>query len=146
MKHLSGKKLNVSCISGTTIIGLCTGATDEIIKILPKGAEDETVIFIKNVFSYTIIGGKTTGGYSGLKVYVCKNEDISCKGRIRLSMRELLITDMGCEVCRVKTADGKTIPCDFGCLGAMEILPSNVQSVFFDGMLVAKIETKRGEK
>lgn len=138
MKHLTGKKLNITCTSGKSIIGLCTGATDEIIKILLDKETDETIVFIKNIFSYTIIGGKTTGGYSGLKVFICKNDILSCKGIIRLSKDNLTIDDMECPIHVAKKKVGEDFKCDFACLGAMEVLPSPVQAIFFEGMKVNK--------
>lgn len=143
MKHLNGKKLSITCISGHTIQGLCTGATDELVKILIDNAHDETAIFVKNIFSYTIIGGKTTGGYSGIKVFICKNESISCKGIVRLSSRELTLDDMECPVHNAKSKTGETFNCDFACLGAMEVLPSGVQNILFDGMKVTKNKVKK---
>lgn len=135
MKHLTGKKLQINCNAGKSVIGLCTGGTDDIIKILPENKEDEMVIFIRNIFSYTIIGEGCSGGYSGLKVYMCKCADINCKGRLKLSCNCEDISEMGCEIS--KSSD-KKFKCEFGCLGAMEVIPSNVQKILFDGMIVCK--------
>lgn len=138
MKHLSGKKLKIYCINGKCVSGLCTGANDEIIKILEDDKTDEMVVFIKNIFSYVVIGEGCTGGYSGLHVYVCKNENINCKGRIKLSLNPIQIQDMGCKVCFARTSEGDKFNCDFGDLGAMEVIPSSIQRILFDGMLVEK--------
>lgn len=138
MKHLSGKKIKIYCLNGKSVSGLCTGATDDIVKILEDGKTDEMVIFIKNIFSYVVIGEGCSGGYSGLHVYVCKNENINCRGRVKLSLNPIHIEDMGCKVCMAKTSDGTGFHCDFGDLGAMEVLPSKIQRVLFDGMLIEK--------
>ena len=136
MKHLSGKKLEIISISGTKTIGVSTGGTDDLTKIMVEGEEDETVVFDKNIFTYKIIGEGTTGGYSGLKLYVCRCFEIGCAGRRRLSAKSLTIADMGCNV--VKSVD-RAFKCDFGCTGAIEVLPSKVQLALFDGMeVVAK--------
>ena len=138
MKHLSGKKIKVFCINGKSVSGVCTGATDDIVKILEDGKTDEMVIFVKNIFSYVIVGEGCTGGYSGLNVYVCKNENINCHGKIKLSLKPITISDMNCKVCTAKTSEGTGFNCDFGNLGPMEVLPSNIQKVLFDGMIVEK--------
>ena len=49
---------------------------------------------------------------------------------------------MGCEVCNKKTAQGTGFKCDFGCIGAIEVLPSKVQRVLFDGMTVDRNKKK----
>ena len=136
MKHLQGKKLKVNSINGMEVFGLVTGATDELIKILIDTEKDETVILIKNIFTYKIVGEGVSGGFSGLKVFCCKNEEIGCKGRRKLSTKNVSIEDMGCEVCNAKTVAGTGFKCDFGCIGDMEVIPSNAQRVLFDGMLV----------
>jgi hypothetical protein len=138
MKHLSGKKIKIFCVNGKSVTGLCTGGSDDTVKILEDGKTDEMIVFVRNIFSYVIVGEGCTGGYSGLNVYVCKNEDINCKGRIKLSLNPITINDMGCKVCTAKTVEGTGFKCDFGNLGAMEVLPTNIQKVLFDGMLVEK--------
>lgn len=140
MKHLQGKKIKVTSINGNSVIGLVTGATDDIVKILVEGEQDETVIFVKNIFTYQIIGEGTTGGYSGLHVFACKNLAIGCKGKIKLSCKQnTILQDMECEVPKQKTE----FVCDFGCLGEMEVLPSKVQKVLFDGMIKKNIKEKK---
>ena len=100
------------------------------------------VISVANIFSYVIHGGGCTGGYSGLKVYVCKNLGISCLGRVKLSAIPLKIEDMGCNVCKAKTVNGEGFNCDFGCVGALEVIPSKVQKMLFDGMLLIRNQKK----
>ena len=139
MKHLNGKKLQIFDNFGNSYIGLCTGATEDIVKILVENENDERVFFIKNIFSYVIVGEGTTGGYSGLKAYICKNEQINCKGRVYISSKECHINDMNCEICN---NSGNKFKCDFGCIGAIEILPSKVQRVLFDGMMVSRDNNK----
>jgi hypothetical protein len=139
MKHLNGKRLKISDNVGNSYIGLCTGANDEIIKMLLDNETDEIVFFIKNIFSYVIIGEGTTGGYSGLKAFICKNENINCKGRVYISSKDCEIKDMNCEICNNSNNKFK---CDFGCIGAIEILPSKVQRVLFDGMFVSREQSK----
>lgn len=130
MKHLQGKKVKVKSIDGTIVVGIVTGATDDILKILSQNEVDEQIIFIRNIFSYVIIGQGTSGGYSGLQVFACKNLNIGCKGRLLLSLnKNTKIQDMGCGVC------DKGFKCDFGTLGQMQVLPSNIQRVLFDGLL-----------
>ena len=118
--------------------GLCTGSSDEEIRILKDGETDERC-FPRALFpSYSIVGGGTTGGYSGLKVFICKNPAINCAGRCKMTSGNATILDMGCEV-------GKTKPefkCDFGCIGAMEVIPSQVQKVLFEGMLVDRNKSR----
>ena len=142
-KHLQGKKISVYCNNGTEFAGLCTASSDAVIKILKEGEKDEMVISVANIFSYVIHGEGCTGGYSGLKVYVCKNLGISCFGRVKLSASPLKIEDMGCGVCKAKTVNGTGFNCDFGCVGAMEVIPSKVQKLLFDGMLVIKNQKEK---
>lgn len=139
MKHLSGKKIQIFDNVGNNYIGLCTGATDEIIKILMDNEKDERVFFIKNIFSYIIVGEGTTGGYSGLKVYFCKNDNINCKGKVLLTSNKCHINDMNCAICNNSKTEFK---CDFGCIGAMEVLPTKIQRVLFEGMMVNREKTK----
>ena len=131
MKHLQGKKVKVTSINGNSVTGLVTGAADDIVKILVDGQQDQTVIFIKNIFTYQVIGQGVTGGYSGIHVFACKNLEIGCKGRLRLSCKkDTTILDMGCQVAKQPTK----FKCDFGCLGEMQVLPSRVQKILFDGL------------
>lgn len=139
MKHLNGKRLQIFDNFGNSYIGLCTGATEDIVKILVDNENDERVFFIKNIFSYIIVGEGTTGGYSGLKAYICKNDDINCKGRVLLTSNECHINDMNCPICNNSKTNFK---CDFGCIGAIEVLPSKVQKVLFEGMMVCREKTK----
>lgn len=136
MKHLNGKRIRVWDMNGHAFEGVCTGVTDDIVRLLKDGETDERCFFIRNIHSYVVIGEGATGGYSGLKAYVCKNPSINCAGRCRISSTECRIVDMGCEVCNKKTAQGTGFRCDFGCIGAIEVLPSKVQRVLFDGMVV----------
>lgn len=130
MKHLQGKKIKVKLTNGNCLLGIVTGATEEILKILSQNETDQQVIFIRNIFSYVVIGQGVTGGYSGLQVFACKNLNIGCKGRLKLSLnKNLKIQEMGCGAC------DKGFKCDFGTLGQMQLLPSNVQKVLFDGLL-----------
>jgi len=139
MKHLNGKKLQIFDNFGNNYVGLCTGATEDIVKILVENENDERVFFIKNIFSYIIVGEGTTGGYSGLKAYICKNDNINCKGRVLLTSNECHINDMNCPICNNSKNNFK---CDFGCIGAIEVLPSKVQKVLFEGMMVCREKTK----
>lgn len=139
MKHLNGKKIQISDNIGNTFVGICTGANDDIIKLLLENEEDERVFFIKNIFSYVIIGGGVTGGYSGLKTYICKNDNINCKGRIKISSKECHINDMECPI---KEKDKTKFKCDFGCIGAIEVIPSRVQRILFEGMINCREQTK----
>ena len=139
MKHLNGKKLKIWDNIGNIFEGLCVGANDDIVKILNDKERDERVFFIKNIFSYQIVGEGTTGGYSGLKVYVCKNDEINCKGKVLLSSNECHIKDMKCDICNNPKINFK---CDFGCIGALEILPTQVQRILFEGMVVSRENNK----
>ncbi len=145
MKHLTGKKVTIYCNSGKGFSGLITAASDDVIKIMPENKKDELVIFTKNIFAYVIIGEGASGGYSGLKVYICKNDDINCKGRVKLSVEETTIQDMGCAVCTSKTAAGVGYNCDFGCVGALEVLPSKLQRLLLNNMIVAKNEVTKND-
>ena len=136
MKHLNGKRLKLWDSNGHLFEGLCTGATDEIVKLLKDGEKDERVFFVKNIYSYTVVGGGVTGGYSGLFVYTCRNPNINCKGKCMISANECHIEDMDCDVCRQRTAQGIGFKCDFGQIGAMEIIPPQVQKALFNGMRV----------
>lgn len=132
MKHLQGKKVKITSVCGQCFQGVVTGATDDIVKILIENQTDQIVVFIKNIFSYQIIGEGVSGGFSGLNVFACKNLEIGCKGKIKISLRkDLNVQDMECEVCKQKTE----FVCDFGCLGQMQILPSKVQKILFDGLI-----------
>lgn len=146
-KHLQGKKISVFCTNGKEFVGLCTASSDNMIKILLEKAKDEMVIAVPNIFAYIIHGSGCTGGYTGIKVYVCKNDDISCIGRVKMSTVPLKIEDMGCNVCTAKTVNGVGYDCDFGCIGAMEVIPTKVQRILFDQMLnVRKKEKKVNEQ
>lgn len=136
MKHLNGKRIKLWDINGHVYQGVCTGVSDDVIKMLKEDNKDERCFFIKNIFSYQVVGGGTTGGYSGLKVYICKNEMINCKGVVRISAKQCHIKDMGCDVCKAKTTQGVGLKCDFGCIGALQVLPSPVQRSLFQGMMV----------
>lgn len=130
MKHLQGKKVKVKSIDGSVVVGIVTGATEELLKILSQNETDEQVIFIRNIFSYVVIGQGVTGGFSGINVFACKNLNIGCKGKLLLSLnKSTKIQDMKCAVC------DKGFKCDFGTLGQMQVLPSKVQKVLFDGLL-----------
>lgn len=140
MKQLNGKRIVFWDSNGHKFEGLCVGTSDEEVKILKDGETDERVFFIRNIFSYSIIGEGTTGGYSGLQVYACKNESVNCAGRVLISSKECQIVDMSCEVCTSNR--DKNFKCDFGCIGAMEVLPSRVQRVLFDGMKIDRNKKK----
>ncbi len=153
MKHLNGKRLKLWDSNGHLFEGLCTGASDEVVRLLKDGEKDERVFFVKNIYSYVVVGEGVSGGYSGLKAFVCKNPSINCAGRCRISMEESTIDDMGCAV----RSANNGFKCDFGCVGAIEVIPSQVQRVLFDGMTVdrnkrknyledAKKEIMNGEK
>ena len=136
MKHLQGKKVQIVSNGGVSYIGIVTGSTDDIVKILCENQTDETVIFIKNIFSYKIIGQGVSGGFSGIQVFACKNENIGCKGKIYLSKKKsTTIQNMNCEICKAKTVAGIGFKCDFGTLGDLQVLPSKVQGVLFQGLI-----------
>ena len=139
MKHLNGKRLKLWDSNGHLFEGLCTGASDDIVRLLKDGEKDERVFFVKNVYSYVVVGEGVSGGYSGLKAFVCKNPAINCAGRCRISMEESTIDNMECEV---RSAKGVNFKCDFGCIGSIEVLPSQVQRILFDGMLVDRNKKK----
>ena len=142
MKQLNGKRLKIWDVGGHSFEGLCTGTTDDEIRLLEDGKKDEIVFNMKNYFAYKIVGGGTTGGYSGLQAYVCKNPAINCVGRCMISSKPCHIEDMDCEVCKQKTSQGIGFKCDFGCVGAIEVLPSQVQRILFDGMVVDRNKKK----
>ena len=139
MKHLNGKRLKLWDSNGHLFEGVCTGASDDVVRLLKDGEKDERVFFVKNIYSYVVVGEGCTGGYSGLKAYVCKNLSINCAGRCRISADECALDGMGCEV---RSAKGVDFKCDFGCVGAIEVLPSQVQRVLFDGMTVDRNRRK----
>lgn len=132
MKQYQGKKLKVVSINGESVSGICHGATDELVKILPDGEKDVRVIFTRNIFYYTVDGENLSDGFSGIKLYICKNDDLGCPGRRKLSSHPLTIKDLGCEAIPDKPK------CDFGCVGNIEIIPSRALRVLLDGM--AKVE------
>lgn len=140
MKQYNGKRMVFWDSNGHRFEGLCTGASDEEVKMLKDGETDERVFLVRNIFSYSIVGEGTTGGYSGLQAYVCKNESINCAGRVLLSSKECHVGDMNCEAC--DSNKNKNFKCDFGCIGAMEILPSRVQRALFDGMNIDRNRKK----
>ena len=139
MKHLNGKRIKVWDSNGHLFEGVCTGASDDIVRLLKDGEKDERVFFVKNIYSYVVVGEGASGGYSGLKAFVCKNPSINCAGRCRISVDECTIDDMECEA---HLSKGKEFKCDFGCVGAIEVLPSQVQRVLFNGMVVDRNRKK----
>lgn len=142
MKHLNGKRIKIWDSNGHLFEGVCTGASDDIVRLLKDGERDERVFFVRNIYSYVVVGEGVSGGYSGLKAYVCKNPAINCAGRCRIASGECSITDMGCEAMNKKASRGEGFGCDFGCVGAIEVLPSQVQRVLFDGMTVDRNRRK----
>lgn len=138
MKNLNGKKIKIWDMNGNLYEGLCTGSSDDIIKMMISDSKDERIFFIKNIFAYEVVGEGTSGGYSGLNVYICKNDEINCKGKILISTKENHIKDMKCEICN-KNTDFK---CNFYCLGALEVIPSKIQRILLDDILFSKQETK----
>ena len=46
---------------------------------------------------------------------------------------------MNCSICNNPKTEFK---CDFGCIGAMEVLPTKIQRVLFEGMMVNREKTK----
>ncbi len=139
MEQLNGKRIMVVDCTGASTTGLCTGCADDRIKMVPDHHSDERVIFLRNVVCYEVVGGGTTGGYCGIKVFVCKNDAINCKGRVLLSQEGSHITDMGCQM--IGRTDVK-FKCDFMNLGAMEVLPPQVQRTLFNGMTVIREKNK----
>lgn len=141
MKQFQGKKIKVVSINGDAVEGLCCGATDSIIKVLVNGEKDARAIFTRNIFWYSVEGLGAEDGFSGIRLFVCKNEGIGCKGRRKLSNRELTLHDMGCEANKSLEMD-----CDFGCIGNIETVPSRALRVLLDGMMkIEKIWTKNGK-
>ena len=135
MKLLQGKKIKICSVGGKEYIGNVIGANDDLVRILVDGEEDELVIYIKNIYSYQIIGEGTSGGYSGLNVWACKNDSIGCKGKTLLSCKTCDISDMNCPIQEKKTVVGKGFNCDFGNLGPMEVIPSKAQKILFEGLM-----------
>jgi len=142
MKQLNGKRLKIWDCNGHVFEGLCTGSTDDCVRLLQDGGKDEITFNMKGYFAYQIVGGGVTGGYSGLQAYVCKNPSINCAGRCLLSSNPCHIEDMNCEVYKKSNAQGHGFVCDFGSIGAMEIIPPQVQRVLFDGMVVDRNKRK----
>lgn len=142
MKHLNGKRIKIWDSNGHLFEGVCTGASDDILRLLKDGEKDERVFFVKNIYSYVVVGEGVSGGYSGLKAYVCKNPAINCMGRCKISSTECSIGEMDCEVCNAKNIANLEFKCDFGCIGAIEVLPSQVQRILFDGMTVSREKRK----
>ncbi len=56
MKHLNGKRLKLWDSNGHVFEGVCTGATDDVVKLLKDGESDERVFFVKNIYSYSFLG------------------------------------------------------------------------------------------
>lgn len=139
MKHLNGKRIKVWDSNGHLFEGICTGASDDVVRLLKDGEKDERVFFVKNIYSYVVVGEGVSGGYSGLKAFVCKNPSINCAGRCKISVDECKIGDMECEA---PSSKGVEFTCDFGCVGAIEVLPSQVQRVLFNGMVVDRNKKK----
>ena len=110
MKHLNGKRIKIWDSNGHLFEGVCTGASDDVVRLLKNGEKDERVFFVKNIYSYVVVGEGASGGYSGLKAFVCKNPSINCAGRCKVSVDECTIGDMECEACLSK---GKEFKCDF---------------------------------
>jgi len=138
MEQLNGKRIMVVDCTGAQTKGLCTGCSEDFIKIVPDCHSDERVFLMRSVVSYEVVGGGVTGGYSGLKTFICKNEEINCAGRVMLGLDGSHITDMGCPAIAGKGAKFK---CDFACIGAMEVIPPQVQRALFGGMVA-----ERGKK
>ena len=133
MKQYQGKKIKVVSINGEVLEGLCCGANDSIVKILVPGEKDTRNVFVRNIYHYTVEGIGAGDGYSGIQLFVCKNEGIGCKGRRKLSASKLELKDLGCEAIKTQKMD-----CDFGCVGNIENVPSRALKVLLDGMI--KIE------
>ena len=142
MKQYNGKRLKIWAANGLMFEGICTGADDEFVRLLPEGETDEIAIHVHNIFAHSVVGEGVSGGYSGLKTYVCKNTMLNCMGKCLVSSKECTLADMNCEICRKHTEDGTGFKCDFGCVGAIEVLPSKVQRVLFDGMIADRNKKK----
>ncbi len=132
MKQYQGKRIKIVSISGETVVGICHGSTDEIVKVLPDGERDVKAVFLRNIFYYSVEGEGLGDGMSGIKLYVCKNDELGCPGRRRLSAHEQTVADLGCEAVPRKPK------CDFGCVGCIEVIPSRALRVLLEGM--TKIE------
>lgn len=138
LKQFQGKKIKVVSINGETIEGVCCGANDSIVKVLVHGEKDVRAIFLKNIFWYSVEGLGIEDGFSGIKLFVCKNEGIGCKGRRKLSFTDIDLQNMGCEAIKNQKMD-----CDFGCIGNIETVPVKALRVLLDGMMkVEKIGVK----
>lgn len=138
VKQYQGKKIKITSINGETVSGICCGATDDIVKVLPEGEKDVKVIFLRNVYYYSVEGENIGDGFSGIKLYVCKNDELGCPGRRKLSLAPLTVKDLGCEQVPEKPK------CDFGCVGGIEVIPSRALRVLLDGMLkIEKIGVKK---
>lgn len=133
MKQYQGKKIKIVSINGEALEGVCCGANDSIVKVLVDGEKDARAVFLRNIYWYSVEGIGMEDGFSGIRLFVCKNESIGCKGRRKLSCANLALKDMECEV--IKT---KKMECDFGCIGNIESVPARALRVLLDGMM--KIE------
>jgi len=130
MKQFQGKKIKVVSINGEFVEGLCCGANDSVVKVLVEGEKDVRAIFLNNIYWYSVAGLGIEDGFSGIQLFVCKNEGIGCKGRRKLSRKELSLKDMECEAIKSQKMD-----CDFGCIGNIESVPSRALRVLLDGMI-----------
>ena len=141
MKQYQGKKIKIVSINGEVLEGICCGANDSIVKIMIPGEKDVRNVFLRNIYHYTVEGIGIEDGYSGIQLFVCKNEGIGCKGRRKLSVSKLELKDLGCEAIKNQKMD-----CDFGCVGNIENVPARALRVLLDGMLkVEKIGAMKNE-
>ena len=146
MKFLQGKKIKIKTVDGKESYGLVTGATENLIKILNNNDTDQQVFFTNNIISYKIYGQGISGGRSGLYIFACKNMNINCKGKLLVSTnKSSTICDMKCKVCKSKTIIGEGFKCDFGTLGEMQMMPSKLQRVLFDGLIKENNKVKKDE-
>lgn len=130
MKQFQGKNIKIVSIKGEVVEGLCCGATDSLVKVLVPGEKDARMVFISNIYWCSVEGMGIEDGFSGIQLFVCKNEGIGCKGRRKLSLSKLKIEDMGCEAIKKQNME-----CDFGCIGCIETIPSRALRVLLDGMM-----------
>lgn len=142
MRQYQGKKITVESINGKIITGVHCGLADDILRILPDPTPDKPDekreiknIRVENIFSYSVEGEGVNEGYSGVCLYVCKNDALGCRGRQKLSVKKQVLSDMGCEAIKSPNFKVKETPCDFGCVGNIEIVPSKALRVFLDGMM-----------
>lgn len=137
MKQYQGRKIKVFSINGECVAGMCLGATDEIVRIKVDGEPDARVVFIRNIYSYTVEGLGEGDGISGLRLFICRNPGV-CPGIRRLAMGDITLNDMGCQV-----QGRESLKCDFGCVGNIEVIPSQVLRGLLNGM---EIRGRIGEK